>query len=132
MIALEQQTDSRPRLIWLSVVLALLVAEAYTLIGLNILGVGDLPSAERPAAVVYAAAGCYLLGGLLILLRRRWLWVAGLLINTLVMWIFFRAYAARPAVLFSSGGLITKAAQIMLELSLIALIIADRRSARRA
>ena len=72
---------------------------------------------------MYVAAGGYLLGGLLILVRRRWLWIVGAVINALVILLFVMAYLNRPAVMFSPGGLITKAAQLLLEVVLLALII---------
>lgn len=48
---------------------ALFVALTYMLIALNILAVGNLTPAEDPTNSIYVAAGSYLLGGLLILLR---------------------------------------------------------------
>jgi hypothetical protein len=43
------------------------------------------------------------------------------------------AYQGRPAVLFSPGGVATKAAQLLLEAGLLCLIVNDwRRSRRRA
>ena len=68
--------ESRSRLRGLAVVLACLSAGAYVLIGAHILGVGSLQASDVPAAIIFAAAGCYVLGGLLILLRWRWLWIA--------------------------------------------------------
>jgi hypothetical protein len=81
---------------------------------LGTLGVGDLQTAEGPA-IALVAAGCYLMGGLMILLHRRWLWIVGAVINALV-------------IMFSAGGLTTKAAQLLLEVCLLYLIITDRRS----
>src|SRR5437868_4259491 len=92
---------------WADVALALIVAAAYLLIGFNLLAVGDLQTPEAPAAITYVCAGCYLLGGLLILLHRRPLLIAGAGINALVLLVFFSAYAGRPAVLLSPGGLVT-------------------------
>lgn len=51
----------------------------------NVLGVGDLEPAKDAGAIVYVAAGCYLLGGLLILLCNRWLLLFGAFINAMVM-----------------------------------------------
>ncbi len=119
------------RSMWVAVALALITALAYVLIAGGVLPVGDVPHEEGSATIVYIAAGCYFLGGLLILLRRRGLWIFGLVINTLVMLFFFQMYQARPAVVFSPGGLMTKAAQLLLEVSLIYLIIADWRNTRR-
>ena len=119
------------RTMWLAVGLALAAALTYVLMALNVLGVGDLAAAEKPAGIVYAAAGGYVLGGLLILLRRRWLWVIGALINGMVLLAFFNFYAERPSVLLSPGGLTSKAAQILLELVLLALIFSQSTRARR-
>ena len=106
----------------IALLLALGAAVSYLMIGLNVLTVGDLQPSEAPAAITYVCAGGYLLGGLLILLRRRSLWIVGAVVNALVMLIFFAAYAGRPSVMFSPGGLATKAAELLLEVSLIYLI----------
>jgi hypothetical protein len=111
--------------LWLAVALAICTAVAYVLIALGLLGVGDLQVAQDGGAIVYVAAGCYLLGGLLILPRRRWLWIIGFLINAMVIMFFFKLYQDRPAVIFSPGGLLTKIPQLLLELTLIYLILVD-------
>lgn len=120
------------RLVWLAVALALVAALAYLLIVWKILGVGDLQMAADGDTIVYIAAGGYLLGGLLILVRRRWLWIMGAVINALVMLFFFRLYQDRPSVMFSPGGIITKVPQLLLEATLIYLIVTDWLNARRA
>jgi hypothetical protein len=61
-------------------------------------------------------------------LRRRRLWIIGAAINALVMLAFFSAYLQRPTVLLSPGGLLSKTAQLLLELVLIYLIITDWRA----
>jgi hypothetical protein len=120
----SQHTNTRSLpVLWLAVGLALLAACGYLLIRWAMLGVGDLPTSEQPATIVYVAAGSYLLGGLLILLRRRWLWMVGAVINALVMLFFFMAYLSRPAIMFSPGGLATKGAQLLLEVCLLYLIL---------
>ena len=103
MSTVQQATTKTTRVLvmWLAVGLAQLAAISYLLIQLDILGVGDLQPTARPAAIVYVAAGGYLLGGLLILVRRRWLWIVGAEINTLVILFFVMAYLHRPAVMFS-------------------------------
>jgi hypothetical protein len=78
---------------------------------------------EKPAGIIYFAAGCYLIGGLLILLRNRWLLLFGAFINAMVVLFFFNLYQGRPAVIFSPGGLISKVLQISLEVALIYLIV---------
>ena len=116
------------RVMWLAVALALFAGLSYLLIQLNTLGVGDLQTAGGPA-IALVAAGCYLVGGLLILVQRRWLWIVGAVINALVILFFVLAYLNRPLVMFSVGGLTTKIAQVLLEGCLLYLIITDWRSA---
>jgi hypothetical protein len=118
-------------MMWLAVALALVAAVAYVLIALDQLGVGDLEMAGDGDVIIYAAATCYLLGGLLILARRRWVWIIGALINALVMLFFFRLYQDRPAIMFSPGGLVTKIPQLLLEAMLLYLIITDWMRSRR-
>ena len=113
--------------LWLGVGLALITALVYGLVGSGVLAVGDATSAENGVNMAYVAAGCYFLGGQLIVLRRRGLWILGLVMNTLVMLFFFQMYQARPAVIFSPGGLATKIAQLLLEVTLIYLIFFSRR-----
>ncbi|MBK9712316.1 MAG: hypothetical protein IPO81_13490 [Kouleothrix sp.] len=129
MIAIEQGTTNRIRMIWLSVALALLAAATYVLIGQRLLGVGDLKTDDGTATITYVAAGGYLLGGLLILPRWRWLWIIGAAINALVILAFYRIHAGEPSVLWSAGGVSSKAAQVLLELSLLYLIFTGGRRA---
>lgn len=131
MIAVRQAQDNHTRVMWLGVALALIASMGYVMIALGVLTTGDLQKSEEPAGVVYVAAGCYALGGLLILLRARWLWIFGAVMNALVMLFFLMAYTNRPAVLLSPGGLVTKAAQVLLEVSLIYLIFTAGRRSRR-
>jgi hypothetical protein len=115
---------------WLDVALAFTAALAYVLTAINVLAV-NLPATDVPPVIPYVAAGCYAVGGLLILLRLRWLWMVGAAINALVMLFFFSGYMDRPEVMFSPGGMVTKAAQILLEVGLLYLIITyPRRESR--
>jgi hypothetical protein len=116
---------------WLAVALAMVTALAYLLMAWGMLGIGDLQAAEDGGAIVYVAAASYLLGGLLILTRRRWLWIVGTVLNALVILFFVQLYLGRPAVLFSPGGLVSKAAQLLLEVTLLYLIVADWLGAHR-
>src|SRR5690348_11720658 len=115
---------------WLATALALFAALSYQLIQVGLFGVGDLQTAGAPAIPLMAAA-CYLISGLLILVRRRWLWITGAVINAFVIGIFFMSYLNRPLVMFSTGGLATKIAQLLLEGCLLYLIVTDWRSAHR-
>ena len=109
-----------------AVAFAWLAALAYLLLALDVLGAGGLEADEGSASVVFVAAGCYAVGGLLIVLRRRWLWIAGAVMNALVLLMFFSVYAERPSILLSSGGLATKVPQILLALALLALAVRRR------
>lgn len=136
MINLKQEStrlQSRlDRRMGLGVAMAMLAALSYLLIQMGILGVGDLKQEDAPAAIVYICAGSYFVGGLLILLHRRWLWTIGAGINALVILFFLMAYQNRPSVLFSPGGLFTKLAQLLLEAVLIYLIVNFRSGSRIA
>lgn len=112
-------STNNARVLWLAVALALTASLAYVLMALNVLGVGGLQMDERPAGIIYFAAGCYFLGGLLILLRNRWLLLFGAFMNAMVILFFLNLYQDRPAVLFSPGGLVSKTDQILLEIVLI-------------
>ncbi len=115
-------STNHTRILGAAVALALVAALSYVLMALNLLGVGDLQMDEKPAAIIYVAATCYLLGGLLILLRNRWLLLFGAFINAMVVLFFFNLYQDRPAVMFSPGGLVSKIAQILLEVALLYII----------
>lgn len=118
------------RILWAAVGLALFTALAYVLMAINVLGVGDLQMNEKPAGIIFVAAGCYLLGGLLILLRNRWLLLFGAFINAMVILFFFNLYQDRPAVMFSPGGLVSKIAQFLLEVALIYVIAVSWKKAK--
>ena len=115
---------------WLATALALFAALSYLLIQLSLFDVGDVQTAGAPA-IPLVAAMCYVIGGLLILIRRRWLWIVGAVINAFVIVIFIMAYLNRPLVMFSAGGLATKIAQLLLEGCLLYLIVTDWRTAHR-
>jgi hypothetical protein len=115
MNVIQSANNNHFRVMWLAVILALSTALSYALMAFNVLGVGDLQMDEKPA-------GCYLLGGLLILLRNRWLLLFGTFINAMVILFFFNLYQDRPDVMFSPGGLVSKIAQILLEVALIYVI----------
>lgn len=116
------QSTNNARMMWVAVALALFTSLSYILMQFNILDVGDLQVDEKPVGIIYVAAGCYLLGGLLILLRNRWLLLFGAFINAMVITFFFNMYQNRPTVMFSPGGLISKITQILLEVALVYVI----------
>lgn len=107
--------------------LAFLITAAYLLLGFGVLEAGNINTEEAPEFMTYIAAAGYLLGGLLIFTKKRWLWIVGAVINLMVMAIFFSGYADRADVLTSSAGLITKILQVLLEICLVYLIIIYKR-----
>jgi hypothetical protein len=131
MNTIRRERDTLFPVIALEMALAMIAGIAYFLIDLDILAVGNLQPSEEPAGIIYVAAGCYLAGGLLILARRRWLWIFGAIMNGMVILFFFQMYQSRPEVLTSPGGLVTKAVQILLEVTLIYLIVSDWRNQTR-
>ncbi len=122
------QTSNRnqTRILWAGVALAFLAALSYLLMELNVLGVGSIQGDEKPAGIALVAGGCYLLGGLLILLRKKGLLGFGALINLMVILFFFSMYQNRPEVMFSAGGLASKASQVLLEAALLVLLVAKK------
>jgi hypothetical protein len=103
-------------------VLALFTAVVYFLLAAGIISVPTLNSSDAPRVIVYFAGGCYALGGLLILAKKRGLLIFGLVMNTIVIAIFFTMYRHKSEVIFSFPGLATKIPQILLETGLIYLI----------
>jgi len=117
------QSTNNTRIMWTAVTLALVASLSYILMALNVLGVGDLQVSEKPSGIIFVAAVCYLLGGLLILTRNRWLLLFGAFINAMVVLFFYNMYQNRPAVMLSPGGLVSKIAQILLEFALLCVIV---------
>ena len=58
---------------------------------------------------------------------QRWLWIIGAIFNAIVITMFIMLYIERSGVLFSVPSLITKSAQIILEIGLIFLLVSYRR-----
>jgi hypothetical protein len=110
----------------LAVLFAWLAAGAYLLLAAGVLGTGGYQAEAGGEGIVLAAAIAYAVGGLLVLARRRWLWIVGAVVNALVMVMFLSAYAGDPSILLSGGGIATKGAQLALEAALLALILRRR------
>jgi hypothetical protein len=108
-------------------VVAILAALFYILTGAGTIQPGDLDTEDAPQVIAILAGAGYFIGGLLILARKRWLWITGAIINALVMAMFFSAYSSRPDVLLSIPGLGTKVPEVLLEIGLIYLIVAYKK-----
>jgi hypothetical protein len=113
--------------------LAFVAALIYVLMAQGIMHAGDLaPGEEGLPPYFYIVPGGYVLGGLLILVRKRWLWITGAVINGFSVAMFYGAYYAKPEIMLSAPGLITKIAQILMEIGLIYLIVTYKRKAGSA
>lgn len=122
----REAVEPGTRTLRLAILLAFLAAGGYGLLAAGVLGTGGYQPEPGSEGIVVVAAAGYALGGLLLPLRKRWLWIVGAVVNALVMLMFFGAYAGDPSVLLSSGGLVTKSAQLPLEAALLALIFRRR------
>ncbi len=131
MSAVPAAAERSRSILWLAVAPALVAAFAYVLVAAGLLPVGELTGDQGKAAILYVAGGCYLVGGLLILIHRRWLWILGAVINVLVILFFIQRYTAQPSVMFSPAGLATKIPQLLLEAALVYLIITFSSNAHR-
>jgi len=107
--------------------LALIAGIFYFLIGTNLLIIPSLNQEDAPPIIAFIAGTCYIAGSLLILLKKRWLWITGIVLNFLVIAIFFLMYSQRPEIMFSVGGLSIKVTQILLEAGLIFLAVSFRK-----
>jgi hypothetical protein len=117
------------RLMTACFILALIAALGYFLLGAGLIEAGNLGIENAPPAIAWVAGACYIVGGLLILLKKRWLWIIGAVINVLVIVFFYTRYVSNPGVIVSAPGLITKIAQILLEAGLIYLILKFKKTA---
>ena len=117
------------RIMLVCVALAMIAALGYLLMAAGVIHPGDLQTGDAPPAIVWVMCACYVVGGLLILLKKRWLWKTGAGINAFVIVMFIVMYADQLDVMFSAPGLITKIAQILLEAGLIYLIVKSKAKA---
>jgi hypothetical protein len=106
--------------------MALISALIYVLLGTGVMHAGDLTSGDGIPAFFYIIPGGYIIGGVLILLKKRWLWITGAAINAFTIVVFYTAYSARPDIMLSAPGLITKIAQVLLEIGLIYMIVKSK------
>ncbi|RPI84018.1 MAG: hypothetical protein EHM41_14450 [Chloroflexi bacterium] len=109
----------------LAAALALTAALFYAMIALGVLPIGDLVNADETAGMMTIAAVCYLLGGLLLRIRLRWLWIVSAVLNGAATFSFFRLNLGSSEVLLTPGWFATTAAQMLLELVLVFLIAAS-------
>lgn len=108
--------------------LALVSALIYVFLILGIMKAGDMAPEGGVPTFFYIVPASYVIGGLLILLKKRRLWIMVGALNLIPIVVFYAAYAGRPDVMLSAPGLIAKIAQILLEIGLIYLIVTLKRN----
>jgi hypothetical protein len=109
-----------------SLVLALLAALGYLLMGMDVISPGDTGTGGGPPGFAWIMLIGYATGGILVFFQKRWLWITGAWINGIVVAGFIIMYITRLSVMFSAPGLMTKIPQILLEAGLIYLIRMSR------
>ena len=107
--------------------MALISALVYVLMGIGIMEVPELTSDEAMPAFYYVIPAAYVIIGLLIYVKKRWLLMTLASVNAFTIVVFYSAYATQPGVMLSAPGLITKIAQVILEAGLIYLIVTFKR-----
>ena len=118
---------SRTLIMTVCLIMALISALAYFLLGTGVMDAGSVTSEEGVPPFYYIIPISYIIMGLLVFLKKRWLWITITAINTFTIAVFYAAYATKPDVMLSAPGLITKIAQVLLEAGLIYLIITHKR-----
>jgi hypothetical protein len=114
------------KIMFVSLALALIAALGYFLMDIGVIHPGDLTGESAPPGFDWIMMGGYAVGGMLIFWKKRWLWIAGAAINALVVVMFIIMYLDQSDVMFSAPGLITKIAQILLEIGLVYLIVKSK------
>jgi hypothetical protein len=112
--------------------LALVAALGYLLMGVGVISPGDTGTGGGLPGFAWIMLGGYIVGGLLIFLQKRWLWITGVVINGIVVAGFIVMYIGKPSVMFSAPGLMTKIPQILLEAGLIYLLTRAKKAAAAA
>ena len=115
---------------WVLLVLALVAASGYLLMGIGVIQAADLTLDDAPPGFTWIAGVFYVIAGLLMFLKKRWIYTAFSVINVFVIAIFIFMWAGRTDVLFSLPGLMTKIPQILLEIGLIYLLLKSKSAAR--
>ena len=113
-------------------VLALIAAIGYFLMGAGVIHAADLTLKDAPPAFAWIAGVFYLAAGTVLFLNKRWVPVALVIINVFPVLIFYVMWRSRWDVMFSAPGLITKIAQILLEIGLIFVLVNKKSGTKTA
>ena len=123
MRTVQHTSTNIDRMMWVGAALALAAGVVYALIGQKVLAIGNVQVPEGDGTTFfYLAALAYFIAASLMPVRNRWLWLAGGVMNSLVIVFYVQTNLNRPDLLLSPGGLISKAVEVGLELVLVYLI----------
>jgi uncharacterized membrane protein len=122
----------KKKVVWVCLVLALAAALGYFLMGAGVIRAGDpnlsdaASGSDAPWGFDWIAGGFYVVAGLALLLKKRWISIALAVINLIPIVVFYLMWAGRPDIMWSAPGLITKIAQILLEIGLVYLLVKSK------
>jgi hypothetical protein len=111
--------------VWGCIAMALIAAIGYILMGVGVIHPGNLSGDNMPS-FFYIIPLAYIVMGVLILSRWRWIRIASAVVVALTILVFYTRYAGQPDVMWSAPGLITKIAQIIMLGGLIYLIVKSK------
>jgi hypothetical protein len=101
--------------------MALVAAIGYILMNAGIIHPGNLQSdIELPMGYILGLV--YLIMGVLLLSRWRWIRIAEIIVLLITIVVFYASYADQPDVMWSAPGLITKIAQVLMLAGLVYLL----------
>jgi hypothetical protein len=103
--------------------LAVIAALGYILMGAGVIQAADLTLDDAPPGFTWIAGAFYVIAGLLLFWKKRWIAITLAVINIIPIAVFYIMWAGRTDVMFSAPGLITKIAQILLEIGLIYMVV---------
>ena len=111
--------------VWGSLTMALVSAVVYVLMGIGVMHSGNLTGDSMPS-FFFIIPLAYLLMGILLLSRWRWIRVVDAILVLFTIIVFYARYADQPDVMWSAPGLITKIAQVLMLAGLIYLLVKTR------
>ena len=111
----------------LCMVMALITAAGYFLMGAGVIHAADLTLKDAPPGFTWITGAFYIIAGVLLFLNKRWITITLTIINIIPIVVFYAMWASRTDVMFSSPGLTTKIGQILAEAGLIYLLIKSKK-----
>jgi hypothetical protein len=108
-----------------TVLMAIVAAVAYVLMGMGVLQAGNLTDEAMPS-FFYIIPAAYVMMGLGVFLRWRWIKVVDAVLVFFTIAVFYARYADQPDVMWSAPGLITKIAQVLMLAGLIYMLVKSK------